>query len=101
MDRDPTESAQIPLARQISLISQLAEQIQVDLAHDGLDDVEPILEDLAQLSSALANSSQRVAKQTEEHDNYLALANINQLLNSSLQVNDVLGVVWSWRTSDH
>lgn len=93
MDRDPAESAQIPLDRQISLLSQLAERIQVSLAYDGLSDLEPILEDLAQLSNALANSSHQVARQTEEHDNYLALAGINQLLNSSLQVNDVLRVV--------
>ena len=93
MDRDPANSAQIPLETQISLLSQLAEQIQVSLAHDDLNDIEPILEDLAQLSNALANSSQQAARQTEEHANYLALANINQLLNSSLKVNDVLRVV--------
>lgn len=93
MDRDPANSAQIPLETQISLLSQLAEQIQVSLAHDDLNDIEPILEDLAQLSNALANSSQQAARQSEEHANYLALANINQLLNSSLKVNDVLRVV--------
>jgi PAS domain S-box-containing protein len=93
MDRDPAESTQIPIDRQISRLSQLAEQIQVSLIDADQTDVESILDDLAQLSHALANASQQVAKQTEEHANYLALANINQLLNSSLQVNDVLRVV--------
>ena len=93
MDRDPTETTQIPLNRQISLLGQLAEQIQVSLVSDRLDNLEPVLEDLAQLSNALANSSHLIANLAEEHANYLALANINQLLNSSLQVNDVLRVV--------
>jgi PAS domain S-box-containing protein len=93
MESDPADSAQIPLDRQISLLSQLAEKIQASLANETPTDIEPILEDLAQLSNSLANYSQQVAKQKEEHDNYLALANINQLLNSSLQVNDVLRVV--------
>ena len=93
MDHDPAKSSQVPLDRQISLLSQLSDQIQDSLAKDNLNDLEPILEDLAQLSNSLANSSQQVARLEEEHKNYLALANINQLLNSSLQVNDVLRVV--------
>jgi PAS domain S-box-containing protein len=93
MDSDPAETPKIPLDKRISLLSQLAEHIQVKLANDVPSDIEPILEELAQLSNALANSSQQIAKQTEEHDNYLALATINQLLNSSLQVNDVLRIV--------
>lgn len=93
MDRDPTEKTPIPLDRQISLLSQLAEQIQVSLGSDYLENLETVLEDLAQLSNGLTNSSHQIANLTEEHANYLALANINQLLNSSLQVNDVLRVV--------
>lgn len=93
MDRDPTEKTPIPLDRQISLLSQLAEQIQVSLGSDDLENLEAVLEDLAQLSNGLTNSSHQIANLTEEHANYLALANINQLLNSSLQVNDVLRVV--------
>jgi adenylate cyclase len=93
MDREPTESTPISLEKQISLLSQLAEQIQSALISDDLTDIEPILDDLAHLSSSLANTGNQIAKQAEEHSNYLALANINQLLNSSLQVNDVLRVV--------
>jgi PAS domain S-box-containing protein len=93
MESDPADSAQTPLDRRIILLSQLAEQIQVSLANDIPADIEPILEDLAQLSNSLIHVSQQVAKQKEEHDNYLALANISQLVNSSLQVDDVLRVV--------
>lgn len=93
MESDPADSARIPLDRKISLLSQLAEKIQVSLANETSTDIEPVLEDLAQLSNSLANYSLQIAKQKEEHDNYLALTNINQLLNSSLQVNDVLRVV--------
>ena len=89
MEYDPA----VPLDRQISLLSQLSDQIQDSLAQNNLTDLEPVLENLAQLSNYLANSSQEVSRLIEEHKNYLALANINQLLNSSLQVNDVLRVV--------
>ena len=93
MDRDPAETSQIPLDRQISLLGQLAEQIQVSLVSDGLENLEPVLENLAQLSTRSQIQAGEIADLAEEHANYLALANINQLLNSSLQVNDVLRVV--------
>jgi adenylate cyclase len=93
MDSETAESTPISLEKQISLLSQLAEQIQSALISDDLTDMEPILEDLAHLSSSLANTGNQITKQAEEHGNYLALANINQLLSSSLQVNDVLRVV--------
>jgi len=93
MDRDSAESAPIPLYRQVSFLGQLVEQIQTALVSEGSSDLEPILEDLAQLANGLSLSSQQIAILLEEHSNYLALANINQLLNSSLQVDDVLRIV--------
>ena len=93
MASDPADNTQIPLDKQLILLSQLAEQIQAKLASDYHTAVESVLEDLAQLSEGLINSSQTASWQTDERENYLALASINQLLNSSLQVNDVLRVV--------
>jgi len=93
MASDPADNTQIPLDRQLILLSQLAEQIQAKLANDYHTVVESVLEDLAQLSERLINSSQTASWQIDERENYLALASINQLLNSSLQVNDVLRVV--------
>lgn len=93
MASDPADNTQIPLDKQLILLSQLAEQIQAKLASDYQNAVESVLEDLAQLSEGLINSSQTASWQTDERENYLALASINQLLNSSLQVNDVLRVV--------
>ena len=93
MASDPADNTQIPLDKQLILLSQLAEQIQAKLASDYQNAVESVLEDLAQLSEGLINSSQTASWQTDERENYLALASINQLLNSSLQVNEVLKVV--------
>ena len=93
MESGSTNSDQLPLDRQITLLSQLADKIQVSLADEFPGDTEAILEDLAQLSTSLSNISEQIHTQKVEHNNYLALANINQLLNSSLQVDDVLRVV--------
>jgi len=93
MESGSTNSDRIPIDRQITLLSQLADKIQVSLADEFPGDTEAILEDLAQLSNSLSNISEQFHTQKVEHNNYLALANINQLLNSSLQVDDVLRVV--------
>jgi adenylate cyclase len=93
MESGSTNSDRIPIDRQITLLSQLADKIQVSLADEFPGDTEGILEDLAQLSNSLSNISEQFHTQKLEHNNYLALANINQLLNSSLQVDDVLRVV--------
>jgi len=93
MESGSTNSDRIPIDRQITLLSQLADKIQVSLADEFPGDTDAILEDLAQLSNSLSNISEQFHTQKIEHNNYLALANINQLLNSSLQVDDVLRVV--------
>lgn len=93
MESDSSGPTQIPLDRQLSLLCQLTEKIQTILTNESSYDLESLLEELAQLSHSLSQISQQVARQAEEHDNFLALANINQLVNSSLQVDDVLQVV--------
>ncbi len=86
-------SDSILIERQISILCQLVERIQSSLTDETPIDFDATLEDLAQLSISLSNLNQQVHTQNEEHNHYLALANINQLLNSSLKVDDVLRVV--------
>jgi adenylate cyclase len=93
MDSDSSNSANLSLDRQISQLSQLTEQIQSSISQGKTADLKLVLEDLAKLSSSLNRISQQVAKQTEEGKNHLALANISQVVNSSLQLDDVLRIV--------
>ena len=93
MDSDSSNSANLPLDRQISRLSQLTEQIQSSITQGESADLESGLEDLAKLTSSLNQISHRIARQTEEGKNHLALANISQVVNSSLQLDDVLRIV--------
>jgi PAS domain S-box-containing protein len=93
MDSDSSNSLNLPLEGQLSRLSQLTEQIQSSITQGKSADLEPVLEDLAVLTSSLNNVSHQVARQTEEGKNHLALANISQVVNSSLQLDDVLRIV--------
>lgn len=93
MDSDSPDSANLPLDRQISRLNQLTENIQSNISQYNSIDPEPILEDLAQLTSMLSQLRSQVNQQTEERDSHLALANISQVVNSSLQLDDVLRIV--------
>ena len=93
MDSDSSSSTNFSLARQIFHLSQLTEQIHTALAQGSSADLEAIFDDLALLTSSLSQLSTQVAKQKEERDNHLELANISQVVNSSLQLDDVLRIV--------
>jgi len=93
MDSDSSNSANFSLDRQIFHLSQLTEQIHTALAQGRSADLEAIFDDLALLTSSLSQLSTQVAKQKEERDNHLELANISQVVNSSLQLDDVLRIV--------
>jgi PAS domain S-box-containing protein len=93
MNSDSSNSADPPLNRQIFQLSQLAEQIHSTLIQDGAEDLDTIFEDLAQLTSSLSQLSSQIAKQEEDRDNHIALVNISQVVNSSLQLDDVLRIV--------
>jgi PAS domain S-box-containing protein len=93
MNSDSSNSAYLPLDGQISQLSRLAEQIQSSITQGESADLESVLEDLANLTSSLTQLSHRAARQTEEGKNHLALANISQVVNSSLQLDDVLRIV--------
>lgn len=93
MESDSSNSANFSLDRQIFLLSQLTEQIHTALAQGSSVNLETIFDDLALLTSSLSQLSTQVAKQKEERDNHLELANISQVVNSSLQLDDVLRIV--------
>ncbi|UCD43265.1 MAG: GAF domain-containing protein [Chloroflexota bacterium] len=93
MESNSSNSGNHQLEKQIFLLSQLAEQIHNTLIQDGADDIGAVLDDLAQLTSSLSQLSSRVAKLEEERNSHIALAEISQVVNSSLQLDDVLRIV--------
>jgi GAF domain-containing protein len=93
MESDSSKSANYQLEKQIFHLSQLTDQIHASLIQDGTEDLDAILGDLAQLTSSLSQLSNQVAIHEEERSSHIALADISQVVNSSLQLDDVLRIV--------
>jgi PAS domain S-box-containing protein len=93
MDSESPDSANLPLDEKINNLSQLAEHITNSLSEGNSAELDEILEELSTLSSSLSQISHLVAEQIEDQDNHLALANISQVVNSSLHLDQVLRIV--------
>ncbi|HLE53112.1 MAG TPA: adenylate/guanylate cyclase domain-containing protein [Anaerolineales bacterium] len=93
MDHKSTPSTTLPLDRQILRLSEFTDQVRLALQAEYNPCSEDALEDLAQLAGSLTRISRQIARQEEERDNLLALAGISQIVNSSLQLDDVLRIV--------
>jgi PAS domain S-box-containing protein len=93
MESDSLKPANYYLEKQIYQLSQLSEQIHASLIQDGIADIDSILGDLAQLTSSLSQLSSQVATLEDERNSHIALADISQVVNSSLQLDDVLRIV--------
>jgi adenylate cyclase len=93
MDKVSESTQAIPLDRQIQSISELVDQI-----HERLDSPNPTnpgkaLEELTRLAGALARIHRVASKHEEEREDLLALAGIGQVINSSLELDEVLRIV--------
>ncbi len=93
MDSNKPDSSNLSLDKQLFHFSQLAERIQSSLDPETPTDFDSILEDLAHLCSSLTRLGHQVAEQTDERDNLLSLASISQIINSTLEVDEVLRIV--------
>ncbi len=93
MDTRSGRNQSIPLDKQIQSISQLADQIRAKLDAGRPSKINESSEDLARLAGSLSRISRVVAKAEEEREDLLALAGIGQVINSSLEPDDVLRIV--------
>jgi PAS domain S-box-containing protein len=92
METDDFQTSELPLDRQILRLSELADQVRNKLT-ENYTPPEEALEDLAFLSGALARIGRQVASREEERANLHALAEIGQVVNSFLKLDDVLRIV--------
>lgn len=83
----------VPVDQQIKTLSQLAGQIRSSIlpARESLP--PSTLEELSQLETSLHRLAQEVAAFAEERNNLLALTEISQVINSSLELDEVLRIV--------
>ena len=78
---------------QLSTLGLQAEKIRLDLEASKLKLPKTIVEELRNLETTLPKISGRIEAFQKEHSNMLALADIGQVVNSSLELDEVLRIV--------
>lgn len=93
MTNEQEEAVTPPLNEQVASLSKLADKVNSALAEASTAMPPVASEGLAQLAGSLSRISKQVAAREEERTNLLALADIGQVINSSLDPNEVLRIV--------
>lgn len=83
----------IPLDQQIMQLSMVVDKLNETLKTSGLPISDSLAKQVADLRSRLELISNRVKKSEEEREDLQALADISQVVNSSLDLNTVLQIV--------
>jgi PAS domain S-box-containing protein len=91
MPESPTSP--LPVDQQIKALSQMAGRIRSSVLPVRASLPPNTLEDLSQMESRLYRLAQDVAAFAEERNNLLALTEISQVINSSLELDEVLRIV--------
>ncbi len=92
MYKEPETAVTPPLEQQFIQLSKLADEIGRTLKSSGAN-LPGATEGIAQLAGSLTRLSRQVAQGDEERKNLLALADIGQVINSSLETDEVLKIV--------
>lgn len=93
MYKEPDTTVTPPLDKQFSRLGKLTDDISEILRRSNLAIPENATESLSQLAGSIARLSKQVAEQQEERVNLMALADIAQVINSSLETSEVLRIV--------
>jgi adenylate cyclase len=92
MEAGRISTSTLPLDKQIQRLSELADQLILQLQKD-TSSPEDISDELALMAGTLNRISRQIAGREEERENLLALAGIGQVVNSYLKLDDVLRIV--------
>ena len=88
-----TTAVSITLAEQIGSLSQLAEKINTTLTESRVALPSGLSQNLKYMAQTLSRIGQKISEHEEERQDLLALADISQVVNSSLDLNTVLQIV--------
>lgn len=93
MRETPSTVPSPELHQQVAILGQMADQIRDTLRGVTTRIPPAIIESMTQLAGSLNRLSRQVDLREEERKNLMALADIGQVVNSSLDLNDVLRIV--------
>ncbi|MCI0555903.1 MAG: GAF domain-containing protein, partial [Anaerolineae bacterium] len=88
-----TTAVSITLAEQITSFSQLAQRINDSFTENRVPLPAGVAQNLTYLSQSLERVGKKISEHEEERQDLLALADISQVVNSSLDLNTVLQIV--------
>lgn len=86
------ETIKIPIKDQVLALSRQVSGVCAALKTKSSDTPRNIIDELSQLEGQLYKVSRRMAAFEDEHQNMVSLANISQMVNSSLEVDEVLRI---------
>ncbi len=89
----PEQTIPTTVHDQLSTLGLQAEKIRLDLEASKLKLPKTVVEELRNLETTLPKISGRIEAFQKEHSNMLALADIGQVVNSSLELDEVLRIV--------
>jgi PAS domain S-box-containing protein len=93
MDTNPDSEVTIPLDQQINRAIKLAVSIYEQVGELDSDFHKSLSERLSKLVGSLTDLNRKFAQKAEERKNLVALTDIGQVINSSLDPNEVLRIV--------
>jgi PAS domain S-box-containing protein len=93
MVNETANSLSLSLDQQVEYLRRLVEQLTNTLQRGEASYQAPVIDHLILLSENISQLSQRINKRERERKNLLALADIGRIVNSSLQLDEVLRIV--------
>ena len=93
MYKEPETTVTPPLDQQVQRLVKIADEISASLKRSTTSIPAGVTEGLSQLAGSLTRLRRQIGQQAEERKNLLALADIGQVINSSLNPNEVLRIV--------
>jgi len=90
---NPDQTRPTTVHDQLQTLGMQAERIRIELEASNLKLPKNVMEELQNLSTRLPIISEKMGVFQKEHSNMLALANIGQVINSSLELDEVLRIV--------
>ena len=88
----PVHTSKLSIKDQILGLSRQVGRLSASLRTNTPDLPRNVIDELAQVERLLYKLSRKSASAQEELDNMVALANISQMVNSSLEVDEVLRI---------